>query len=204
MFSGIVETLAEVVSLERRKDILTLGLRSEINKKVKVGESLSVNGVCLTVARKEKEVLYFELVKETLQRTNLGDLKKGDKVNLERSLRLNSLLGGHIVLGHVDGVGVIKRREDFEDSSNIWVTLPEEVKSMIIPKGSIALDGVSLTIARTEQDNSIMIALIPHTLKVTTLGFKGVGSKVNVEVDVIGKWVKKFLDELEVKKLLKN
>jgi len=195
MFTGIIETLGEVVSLEKKEDTLLLGLKAKkIYRKVKVGESISVNGVCLTLTKKSKGVLYFQLVRETLERSNLGDLKEGDKVNLERSLRLKDPLGGHIILGHVDGVGVIKKREDFKESSNIWVDLPENLKSMVIPKGSIALDGVSLTIAKIEED-SIMIALIPHTLKLTTLGFKKEGDKVNVEIDVIGKWVKKILED---------
>ncbi|GBC74877.1 Riboflavin synthase [archaeon HR06] len=195
MFTGIIETLGEVVSLKKKEDTLLLGLKAkEIYRKVKIGESISVNGVCLTLTKKLKGVLYFQLVRETLERSNLGDLKEGDKVNLERSLRLKDPLGGHIVLGHVDGVGIIKKREDFKEFSNIWVNLPEDLKNMVIPKGSIALDGVSLTIAKIEKD-SIMIALIPHTLKLTTLGFKREGDKVNIEIDVIGKWVKKILEE---------
>ena len=191
MFSGIVENLREIVKNDARKDFSVISIDlGDFSK----GDSISVNGACLTITKLDRSIASFDIMKETLDKTDLGDLKVGSKVNIERSLKIGERLDGHFVLGHVDGVGIIEKKVQDEDNCVIWISLPEELEYGLIPKGSIGVDGISLTIADIK-DNKFAIALIPHTLKITTLGIKEKGDKVNIEIDYLGKWIKKLVEE---------
>ncbi|MFM7152402.1 MAG: riboflavin synthase, partial [Gemmataceae bacterium] len=161
-------------------------------KGVRLGDSIAVNGCCLTVVRQDSTSFDFQVGPESLARTNLGQLCPGDRVNLERSLRLSDRLGGHLVQGHVDGMGTILERKPQEDWEFFWFGCSREWTDQMVTKGSIAVDGVSLTLVDVEEGR-FSVALIPHTLNVTTLGFKQAGSSVNLEVDLIAKYVKKLL-----------
>ncbi len=176
MFTGLVEKVGRVLSMERGKLVVDTGFGD-----LKAGESVSVNGVCLTWSRGGA----FRVVKETLSRTNLGSLKRGHRVNLERALLPTDRLGGHIVQGHVDGTGVVIR-----NGKELHVKVPVEIASQVVVKGSVAVDGVSLTVAGVSFD-SFWVALIPHTRKQTTLGERKKGQKVNVELDILGKYVRR-------------
>jgi riboflavin synthase len=165
-----------------------------LKSNLKVGDSLSINGVCLTATRISKTV-DFEIINETMNRTCLGLLKVGDRVNIERSLRLGGRLEGHLVLGHVDGTGIIKKIIKSPKESRFWIKIEDrKLISYIVPKGPIAIDGVSLTIIDFKNKyKMISVGLIPHTLAITTLGIKSIGVKVNVETDIIGKYVSRHL-----------
>ena len=156
-----------------------------------LGESVAVSGVCLTVVDSLPGVLAFDLAEETLRVTTLGGLGAGDPVNLERPLRFDGRLGGHLVLGHVDGVGRVTRVRPEGEGTRVDVEVPARLRPLLIPKGSVAVDGVSLTVAALEED-AFAVALIPHTLAVTTLGQRRGGDPVNLEMDVIGKYVRGF------------
>lgn len=193
MFTGLVEALGTVRDL-RPDDAgrqLTVAV-PEIAGQLHLGESVSINGACLTVVARDEESCRFQLSPETLARTNLGELRIGDRVNLERALRVGDRLGGHLVQGHIDGVGrIAKRKNDGE-----WVVMeficPPELAAQMVSKGSVAVDGVSLTVVDVGADR-FSVALIPHTLAQTTLGFKGPGAVVNLETDLLGKYVWKCL-----------
>ncbi|MDB3868750.1 riboflavin synthase [Candidatus Marinimicrobia bacterium] len=193
MFTGIVEELgkiSEVIKTDTGKQFI-------INAKVimddlKVGDSVSVNGVCLTVVQYDKDSFNLDLVKETLKKSNLDNLRKEDFVNLERAIKLSTRLGGHILQGHVETVGVIMDKISSGDGAKLSVGIDPAFMRYCIPKGSIALDGVSLTIA-SMSENIIKIALIPHTLEWTTLGLKDVGDSLNIETDIIGKYIERLM-----------
>ncbi len=193
MFTGIVEELGVVNSLTRGNEAIKLVIAaSKVAGDMKLGDSIAVNGVCLTVASFTPGEFIADVMPETLRKTNLSRLKVGDKVNLERALALGGRIGGHLVSGHVDGVGSItgKRRE-----GNAWVyrfSTSPEVMRYIIPKGSVAVDGISLTVALAASDN-FSVSVIPHTTAVTTLGARAVGDEVNLENDMIGKYVERLL-----------
>jgi riboflavin synthase len=194
MFTGLVEALATVQHLQPMPEAgsqLVL-LAPDISPELTVSESVAVNGACLTVTAHDQHTCRFQLSPETLQRTNLGALQPGDRVNLERSLRLNERLGGHLVQGHVDGVGEVARREEQGEWVTVWFSAPPALAAQMVPKGSVAVDGVSLTVVEVTADH-FSVALIPHTLEHTTLGFKQAGAPVNLETDLIGKYVWKFL-----------
>jgi riboflavin synthase len=157
-----------------------------------VGDSIAINGCCLTVVGVEHGQLSFDAGPETLQRTNLGELLPGSPVNLEPSLHLGASLGGHLVTGHIDGVGTVARRIDDADWSTLWFGAPESLMRQMASKGSVAVDGVSLTLVDVEADQ-FSVALIPHTLKVTTLGTRSPGDRVNLETDVLAKYVERQL-----------
>lgn len=200
MFSGIVEKLAPVASVERMKGKSTsIGVAlGKLAKDAKVGESIAVNGVCLTVTRKRGDTVWFDVIEETLRRTNLGDLSKGTRVNIEKSLLLSDRIGGHLVIGHIDGKGRIAKVEPEVDASvKMWIETGVELVAQMIPKGSVAVDGISMTLVDV-RENSFSICLIPHTLAITTLGYKKPGDYVNLEVDMIGKFVRKFLEEMNL------
>ncbi len=193
MFTGIVEELAQIKSIEPKSK----GIRYAIFSKVvvddlKIGDSISVNGVCLTIVKRGKDSFCMDLVEETLNKSNLGELKVGDSVNLERALKVSDRLGGHIVQGHVETLGVILEKQMQDEEAILSVGLDPEWMRFCIPKGSITLDGVSLTIARIN-GNIIEIALIPHTLENTTLGIKGKSETLNIETDIIGKYIDRLL-----------
>ena len=161
---------------------------SEVARDLAIGDSIANNGCCLTVIGIDGDTFAFEAGSETLSRTNLGDLKTGDHVNLERSLRTGDRLGGHFVTGHIDCVGTLDEREDDADWSTLWFRFPNEYARFMASKGSIAVDGVSLTLVDVDADR-FSVALIPHTLSVTTLGALSLGDHVNLETDLLAKYV---------------
>jgi riboflavin synthase len=190
MFTGIVEELGAVV--ERAPDRITVSCRSVLAD-TDVGSSIAVNGVCLTVVERGAGQLGFDLSEETLRRTTLAGLSPGGPVNLERPCTLTTRLGGHLVQGHVDGVGEVVGVEA-EPAGGAWMTIrpPAELVRYLVDKGSVSVDGVSLTVAGVDGD-AFSVALIPHTLAATTLGTAGVGAAVNLEVDVLAKYVERLL-----------
>ncbi|GII90293.1 riboflavin synthase [Sinosporangium siamense] len=193
MFTGIVEELGEVVALEHLRDSARLSIRGElVTSDAAHGESIAVNGVCLTVVGNQDSVFSVDVMKESLDRSSLGALKVGSRVNLERAVRADQRLGGHIVQGHVDGTGVLLTREASEHWVEMRISLPTELDRYVVEKGSITVDGVSLTVTTLENGN-FGVSLIPTTLNLTTLGFKQPGDPVNLEVDVIAKYVEKLV-----------
>jgi len=192
MFTGIIEQMGAVTALERRADNARLQIATSLARDCDIGASVAVNGACLTVVERTGEGLAFDLGPETLRSTALGELGPGAPVNLERPLRLGGLLGGHLVLGHVDGVGTITDVER-EASARLRIALPSvELWPLIIPKGSVAVDGVSLTVAEID-DMAFAVMVIPYTLAATTLGRVGPGHRVNLEMDVMGKYLLRSL-----------
>jgi len=159
---------------------------------MKVGDSVAVDGVCLTVVKVGDGVFSAEAVRETLQRTTLGRLKRGDRVNLERALSIGDRLGGHIMAGHVDGVGRIARREDRAGGAIFEILPPQELLRYIVPRGSVAVDGVSLTVVDV-REGVFSVSIIPHTLSITTFGFKRTGDQVNIEVDLLARYLEGLL-----------
>jgi riboflavin synthase len=199
MFAGIVEQLTTVVSTSKPKGG-TASIRLKLGptgKGVRMGDSVCVNGVCLTVTGIRKGVASVNVIEETLRLTNLGELVKGSKVNIERSLRFSDRINGHVVSGHVDGTGKIALVQQKPDGSvKTWIETETYLTSMMIPKGSVALDGISLTLVDIKND-SFSVCLIPHTLSKTTLGYKTQGATVNIEADMIGKYVRKSLEQMK-------
>lgn len=188
MFTGIIQELGAVQRHERSGNIYRLDICSRnICKDADIGDSVAVNGVCLTVAAKKKDVLSFDVMAETIRKTNLAGLKDRDKVNLEGSLKANGKLGGHFVLGHIDCAGRIKNINRNGDEFTISIGFPDEFSPLTVEKGSIAIDGVSLTIGKVN-NNTLDLHLIPHTLRSTTLDTKNVGDMVNLEFDILGKY----------------
>jgi riboflavin synthase len=196
MFTGLVEALGTVASMtvDGAGCQLTVAL-PRLEGSITIGESIAVNGACLTVVAHGRETCAFQVGPETLQRTNLGSLQVGDKVNLERSLRLGDRLGGHLVQGHVDGVGHVADRQKEGDWETVWFRCSHDLAAQMVSKGSVAVDGVSLTLVEVKPD-AFSVALIPHTLAQTTLGFKGPGAAVNLETDMLAKYVWKCLQSM--------
>lgn len=193
MFTGIVEGVGKVLSARHGDGSLSLLVHlADLAQDLKVGDSVSVQGCCLTAESREEGAVRFHLMGETLSRSAFGRTREGDRLNLERALRVGDRLGGHFVSGHLDGVGVVVDRRDDPGQTDLTVEVPEELSSLTIPKGSIALDGVSLTIARIE-GRRVTVCLIPHTLANTTLGETRIGQTVHLEMDSIGKWVQRLL-----------
>jgi riboflavin synthase len=189
MFTGIVEELGRVRSLEDRAGGARLVVRcATVNGDSSVGDSVAVNGVCLTAVEVTGEALSFDLARETLDRSTLGGLRAGDPVNLERPLTLATRLGGHLVQGHVDGVAPVRSVDRNGAGASIRIALPPPLRPYVVEKGSIAVDGVSLTVTVVD-DEGFEVALIPHTLAATTLGERGPGDGVNLEADVVAKYV---------------
>lgn len=192
MFTGIVEELGDVLSMDEigPKGQISI-LASKVLEGTKLGDSIAVNGVCLTVADLKKGSFVADVMGETLNRSNLGSLKKGDKVNLERAMAADGRFGGHIVSGHIDGVGKIVSISP--EGNAVWYTISasDSILDGIVEKGSIGIDGISLTVAKITQ-TSFSVSIIPHTRANTTLSSKQVGDMVNLENDMIGKYVKKF------------
>ncbi|MGC7872273.1 riboflavin synthase [Desulfosporosinus sp. SYSU MS00001] len=193
MFTGIVEELGIVRDLRLLPDSGRLTLQGKkVLEGTQLGDSIAVNGVCLTVIHQSSEKFTVDVMAETLAKTNLGDLKSGSRVNLERALQLQTRLGGHLVSGHVDGVGSIRKITPWGIAQLLEITAPSTLLSFILPKGSIAIDGISLTVVDVEHDY-FSVSLIPHTSQETTLGIKKIGSSVNLETDLIGKYVARFM-----------
>ena len=199
MFTGLILEMGEMTALKRRSGGAVLSMKAEKTaSSAGLGDSIAVNGVCLTVIAKTGKEISFDLSDETLRATNLGRLKPGDRLNLEASLTPASKMGGHFVTGHVDSVGRIRSREYSGDMLKYEIEAPPEVMRFLVGKGSVAVDGISLTVVDILKDGFTLI-IIPHTAKLTTLGFKGPGDTVNIETDVLGKYVAKFLNKEEDK-----
>jgi riboflavin synthase len=194
MFTGIVEEIGTVRALARKGDVTRLDLAARLTLEGSdLGASVAVNGVCLTVVERASDGLAFEMGPETLARTCLGALRPGGVVNLERPLRFGGALGGHLVLGHVDGTGTVEAVSRVESTARVRITLRDRgLALLLIPQGSVAVDGVSLTVAALDAA-AFEVMLIPHTLAVTTLGRLAAGQAVNIETDVIGKYVQRSL-----------
>ncbi len=193
MFTGIIEELGSVKGVRRQSD----GMRLSVSAKVimdgmQKGDSIAVNGACLTVTEFDRSSFTADVSGETVKRTNLGKLRTGDRVNLERPMKLSDRLGGHMVSGHVDGIGIIRGLEKRGGISVFTFEAPSEVQRYIIVKGSVAIDGISLTVNEVK-GNRFTVTIIPHTAEMTTLGFKKTGDAVNLESDMIGKYVENFL-----------
>ncbi|AGZ44363.1 riboflavin synthase [Actinoplanes friuliensis] len=199
MFTGIVEELGEVVRLtDAGGDSAVLAVRGPVvTSDARHGDSISVNGVCLTVIDNVDGVFTADVMGESLRRSSLGVLKAGSQVNLERAATVGTRLGGHLVQGHVDGVGAVIAREPADEWEVLRFSLPPELARYVVEKGSITVDGVSLTVMEVTAD-SFSVGLIPTTLKLTVLGAKSVGDPVNLEVDVIAKYVEKMLGDRHV------
>ena len=193
MFTGIVEEIGEVISVKSGVKSSVLEIRGNfVFEDLKAGDSVAVNGVCLTAASLKKNAFTADVMSETLKRSSLKNIKPGALVNLERAMAASGRFGGHMVFGHIDGTGEIVNitRED----NAVWFTVKtsEKIMSFIIEKGSIAVDGISLTVAKLE-DKQFSVSIIPHTVKSTVLFTKGIGSQVNLENDMAGKYIEKFL-----------
>ncbi|HEY6085101.1 MAG TPA: riboflavin synthase [Nitrospira sp.] len=195
MFTGIVEEMGAVASVDKTLagTKLTI-LASSVMSDLKVGDSVSVNGICLTVISKGEKDFAVDVSPETLSCTALGHVSAGAPVNLERAMKLNERLGGHLVAGHVDGVGTIRGRRQEGNSIVLTIEAPSAILRYCVAKGSITVDGISLTVNQVA-DHSFTVAVIPHTAKVTTLGLKQVNDTVNLESDLIGKYVERLLQE---------
>jgi riboflavin synthase len=193
MFTGIVSELGTVVALETEADAARLTVRSPgVLDGARTGDSIAVNGCCLTVADHDADTWTADLMAETLHRTTLGALRPGDRVDLEPALAVSARLGGHIVQGHVDGVGTVLARTSGERWDVVEVSLPADLARYVVAKGSIAVDGVSLTVVEAG-DTSFTVSLIPETLERTTLGARAVGDAVNLETDVLARHVERLL-----------
>ena len=199
MFTGIIEDRGKVLRVEYRgqEKRLTIGLPPYLTE-VQLGDSINVNGVCLTVVGNREQAIELDLSQETLARTVLGELKEGDRVNLERALKLSDRLGGHIVTGHIDGIGAISEKRKERDFFQLKIRIPESVSRYVVQKGSIAIDGISLTV-NEYQGGEIQITLIPYTIEKTTLVDKKVGDRVNLEADILGKYVEKLFGQRDKK-----
>jgi riboflavin synthase len=194
MFTGIVEELGFVDALERQSDAVRLTVRATtVLEDTGLGDSISVNGCCLTVAERTDATWTADVMAETLAKTGLGSLTPGDRVNLERAVTAGTRLGGHLVQGHVDAVGHVIRREPGEHWDVVTISMPRDLAPYLVDKGSVTVDGVSLTVVEAG-DAEFTVSLIPETLRRTTLGFRSPGDAVNLEVDVIGKYVARQLE----------
>jgi riboflavin synthase len=198
MFTGIIEELGAVKQIEKGLNSVTLGILAKIVlDEMSIGDSMTVNGVCLTVIKVDADSCRMEVSPETLRATNLGSLKVGDGVNLERAMRLHERLGGHLVSGHVDGVGTIRGRRKEDNATILSIEATKEILRYCIKKGSVTVDGVSLTV-NDLNDKEFTVSIIPHTAQNTTLGIKGAGAQVNIENDPIAKYVERFLQAGDV------
>ena len=196
MFTGIVESVGTLRALDRQGQISRLRVEApDIQEGVQVGDSVALNGTCLTVTEMEAGCFLFEAMLETLDRTSLAGLRSGDRVNLERALRADSRLDGHIVQGHVDGVGEVERLERDGENVRLYVRCGPEITRDLVDKGSVTIDGVSLTVV-VAGEAGFHVALIPHTLSVTTLGELRPGDRVNLEADVLGKYVRRYMERV--------
>ncbi|MBF0343871.1 MAG: riboflavin synthase [Nitrospirae bacterium] len=200
MFTGVIETVGEVVVFNRKHDVVQLGVTQDtIAQKANIGDSIAINGVCLTVVRRESATLYFDVSSQTLKDTTFDSLRASVRVNMEPAMRTDDRFGGHFVTGHIDGVGLIRSKEQKGGGFVISIEAPDDIMRYIIKKGSIAVDGISLTVAdvyTSEQSRSgggFKVVIIPHTSKITTLDLKKPGDRVNIEADVIGKYVERFV-----------
>ncbi len=189
MFTGIVKELGNVRRISGLGGIYKLSLEAkDIVSALNIGDSVSVNGVCLTLTAKDRHILDFDVMGETFKRTNFSKLKIGESINLEPALRAGDPLGGHFVTGHIDCAGKVREVRRAGDNYSIEITFPVKYKKLVVEKGSISLDGISLTVGSVG-DGSAIVHIIPHTLKATTLGSRHPGDEVNIEFDIIGKYI---------------
>lgn len=196
MFTGIIEVVGEVEASRMADDVLKLRIGcGRVSEGVSLGDSIAVNGTCLTVTRIDGDTLDFDAVRETLDKSALADLEVGSRVNLERAMLAGGRLDGHIVQGHVDGVGSVRGLERQGDDVQLLISCAPDLAGMLVDKGSVTIDGVSLTVVTASPDG-FDVALIPHTLAHTTLGDARPGRRVNLEVDILGKYVKSYLDRM--------
>ncbi len=204
MFTGLVAEMGEIVNVVKRGSGARLSLNCrQLSSEIQIGDSIAVNGTCLTVVELKGQTLAFDVSYETLKSTNLGSLKSKDRVNLEPSLRLNSRLGGHFVTGHIDGLGTIESKTATGDVLRIVIGAGGDITRFLVEKGSVAVDGISLTVVDV-LPKGFSIVIIPHTAALTTIGYKGPGDTVNIEVDILGKYVSKFLHKDKDSVLLKT
>ena len=192
MFTGIIKQIGTVTELTRMGDSARLGIDAQFDDQLEIGESISVNGACLTVEQVKPGKVWFTLTPETLQRTTLGRLSPGDRVNLERALQMGDRLGGHLIAGHVDGVGRAVAMNRRGDSAEAVFEFSEELAPYLAPKGSVAVDGVSLTVVDLS-DTRFTVALVKHTLESTTLGQLKPGDQVNIEADLLARYLERLL-----------
>jgi riboflavin synthase len=193
MFTGIIEEIGELVAIQRGAKSVVLTIKADkILTDTRTGDSISTNGVCLTAVEIGKDYFKADVMHETVDRSSLGQLSKGSKVNLERAMRADGRFGGHMVAGHIDGTGEIT--DITKDDNAVWykITTKPEIMRYIIEKGSIAIDGISLTVAKVAKSD-FSVSIIPHTLGQTTLALRKKGDKVNLENDMVGKYIEKFL-----------
>ncbi len=194
MFTGLVEGIGKVKKIskvtENRSAVQMLVDLGKHGRGLKTGQSVALNGVCLTVTKLSKTGCTFEMIEETTKKTDLGNLKPGGIVNIERSLKAGDRLEGHFVLGHVDGVGIIKKIQKKPKEVQIWFEVPKNLSKYVVKKGSIAMDGISLTVVDIKK-NLASVCLIPHTIEVTIFKTKNIGDKVNIETDILGKYILK-------------
>ncbi len=193
MFTGLIEIQGTVTSVKETGNGIGLSIKPLSAYELVLGDSIAVNGVCLTVTKHNGEIS-FDVSPETMRSTNLGELKNGNSVNLERALRLSDRLGGHIVSGHVDNVGSIREIRNAGEYTFYKFDTTKDILKYVVKKGSIAIDGISLTVVDID-NTSFSVAIIPHTLTATNIGRKRVGDRVNLEVDIIGKYVEKLFDK---------
>ena len=191
MFTGIVEGLGIIKKFEKKTNTRSAAKMKvdlgNLAKGLKAGHSVAINGVCLTVTKISKNAAEFEMIGETIKKTDLGKLESGDKVNIERSLKVGDRMEGHFVLGHIDGTGKIIKIEKMTKEIKLWIELPSDLTKHVVKKGSIAIDGISLTLVDVIK-NKISVCIIPHTMKITNLNSKKIGDKVNIETDILGKY----------------
>ena len=194
MFTGIVEGTGIIGKIEKNpKNRSAAKMTVDLGKQVaglQIGQSVAINGVCLTVTKISKNKCNFEMIEETTKKTSLGNLKTGSIVNIERSIKAGDRMEGHFVLGHIDGVGIIKKIEKKPKEIKIWFDIPKPLVRYVVEKGSIAVDGISLTVVDAIK-NRISVCLIPHTMQVTNFHTKVVGDKINIETDILGKYILK-------------
>ncbi len=194
MFTGIIEDIGKILKIEKNtknrsavKMIVDLGVSA---RGLKIGQSVALNGVCLTVTGISNSKCNFEMIEETTKKTDLGNLKVGGIVNIERSLKVGDRMEGHFVLGHIDGVGTIKKIEKKPKEIKVWFEIPKHLSRFVVQKGSIAIDGISLTVVDVKK-NLASVCLIPHTVQVTNFRTRKVGDKINIETDILGKYLLK-------------
>ncbi|MEE3213368.1 MAG: riboflavin synthase [Thermoproteota archaeon] len=192
MFTGIITGTGKIKKIEKNtknrsaiKVSVDLGKNS---KGLKIGQSVALNGVCLSATKISKNLCMFEMIDETMKKTDLGNLKVGSLINIERSLKIGERLEGHFVLGHVDGVATITKLEQKPKEVKVWFKIPKKLVKYVVEKGSIALDGISLTVVDTKNDLA-SVCLIPHTVEITNFKTKKIGDKLNIETDVLGKYI---------------
>ena len=194
MFTGIIQGVGKIEKISQNtKNRSAFQMTVDLGKHakgLKVGQSVALNGVCLSATKISKNKCDFEMIDETIKQTDLGNLVPGDKVNIERSLKIGDRIEGHFVLGHVDGVGIIKKIEKKPKEIKVWFEVPKKLVKFVVKKGSIAIDGISLTVVDVTKNNA-SVCLIPHTIKITNFQSKKVGDKINIETDILGKYILK-------------